>query len=306
MNTPANHPSALGALSAIAAFLIWGLTPIYFKWVRAAAPLEILMHRIVWSFLFLLPLVLFFGHWDDLIKALRTRRTLGILGITTLLVSCNWFLFIYAINSDQILQTSLGYYINPLINVLFGMIFLKERLRVAQWIAVGLAGAGVTYLTVQFGSLPWISLTLAVTFALYGLIRKVAPVGAMAGLTVETMLLALPALICLGYLHYNMSGVFLQLGIQMDLLLMCAALATAVPLLLFTYGARKIHFSTLGILQYIAPSSTFLLAVFVYGEPFEKTRLLTFILIWSALIIYSIDSIRFYRKNHSVRSTGTG
>ena len=306
MNQQTHHSSAIGAMNAIFAFLIWGLTPIYFKWIRVAAPLEILMHRIVWSFLFLLPLVLFFGHWEDFIQAIRVRQTRGILMVTTLLVSCNWFLFIYAINNDQILETSLGYYINPLINVLFGMIFLKERLRLAQWIAVGLAGAGVTYLTVQFGSLPWISLTLAITFGLYGLIRKVAPVGAMVGLTVETMLLFLPAVFYIGYLHHNGSGVFLHLGIRMDVLLMCSALVTAVPLLLFTYAARKINLSSVGIRQYIAPSSTFLLAVFVYGEPFDKTRLWTFILIWAALLIYSADSIRYYRKNHHTPSGASG
>lgn len=298
MSQGLRSPSVVGVANAVPAFLIWGLSPIFFKLLGAATPLEILMHRIVWSFLFLLPLILFLGRWDDFIKAITTGRTLGILVATTFLASSNWFIYIWAIYTNQILQASLGYYINPTINLFLGMIFLKERLRRAQWIAACLAGAGVAYLTFQFGELPWISLGLALTFGLYGLIRKVAPVGAMVGLTVETMLMFLPALMYLLLLHTDGSGVFFQMGFQLDALLMSTALVTTVPLLLFTNGARKIHLSTIGILQYIAPSVTFLLAVFVYGEPFEKVQLRAFICIWAAFCIYSVDSILYYRKNN--------
>lgn len=293
------HRTALGIASAVGAFLIWGLSPIFFKWLKAVPPFEILMHRMVWSFVFLMPLILFLGHWNAFKSALMNRRTMGILLGTTLLVSVNWFLFIWAINNNQILQTSLGYYINPLINVLLGRIFLKERLRRPQIIAVCIAAAGVGYLTFQFGRIPWISLTLAFTFGFYGLIRKTAPVGALEGLALETLLMSGPALAYLCYLNAAGGGAFFRMGPRIDFLLMGTALVTALPLLLFTEGARRIFFSTVGILQYIAPSSTFLLAVFVYGEPFSTAKLWTFILIWTALVLYSADSVLYYRRYHS-------
>ena len=294
---PSQPDTMAGVLSAVSAFLIWGLTPIYFKVLRYIPAFEILMHRIVWSFFFLLPLVLVLGRWHEFVKVLTTRRTLMILIGTTVLVSSNWFVFIWAINSDRILQTSLGYYINPLINVLLGMIFLRERLRPAQVAAVILAAIGVVYLTVEFGSLPWIALFLAFTFGFYALVRKIAPVNALVGLTVETLLLSLPAIAYLFYLDSHSVGAFLRMDIKTDVLLMSAALVTALPLLLFTYGARKIHLATLGILQYIAPSCTFALAVFVYNEPFRLAQVWTFILIWTALIIYSVDSVMYYRRH---------
>jgi chloramphenicol-sensitive protein RarD len=290
--------SPAGIAYAVGAFLIWGTTPIYFKLLQGVPAFEILMHRMIWSFLFLLLLVICGRRRRELAAALRAPRTLAILLGTTALVSTNWFVFIWAINSDRILQTSLGYYINPLINVLLGMLFLKERLRRPQALAVLLAAAGVIYLTVEIGRLPWIALILAFTFGFYGLIRKVAPVSALVGLTVETMLLTLPAAIYLIHLDARGGGSFLRMGASMSLLLTGTALVTALPLLLYTTGARKIHFTTVGLLQYIAPSCTFLLAVFVYGEPFRKTQLLTFVLIWSALAIYTVDLIRHHRRRH--------
>ena len=288
--------SLLGVASATTAFLIWGLTVIYFKAIRAVPAIEILMHRIVWSCLFLLILVLIMKKWPEFKQVLKTGRILLILLVTTVIVASNWFVFIWAINSDQILQTSLGYYINPLVNVLLGMIFLKERLRLPQMVSVLLAAISVTYLTFQYGRLPWISLYLAFSFGFYGLIRKVAPVGALIGLTVETLLLLLPALGCLIYFDSVGAGAFLRVDIKTDVLLMCAALITAPPLLFFTAGARRLHLATVGILQYIAPSCTFLLAVFIYQEPFKMAQLWTFVLIWSALVIYSTDSVIYYRK----------
>ena len=286
----------VGVAYAVGAFLIWGFTPIYFKTLKSIPAFEILMHRMVWSFIFLLPLVFFLGRRREMAQVLKTPRSLLILLATTLIVGSNWFVFIWAINNDQILQTSLGYYINPLINVLMGMVFLKERLRRPQIVAVLLAAVGVACLTVSIGEPPWIALFLAVSFSAYGLIRKVAPVNPLVGLTIETMLLSVFALAYLANLYLNGSGAFLRTGVPNSILLMCAALVTAVPLLLFTSGAKRIHFSTLGILQYIAPSGTFILAVFVYAEPFRTAQLVTFLFIWSALVIYSVDSIVFYRK----------
>ncbi len=292
----APQESLSGAACAVGAFLIWGLSPIYFKTLRAVPAFEILMHRMVWSFLFLLPLVALTRRRKELKAALASRRTILILLVTTLLVSGNWFVFIWAINNDLILQTSLGYYINPLINVVLGLVFLNERLRPAQVVAVSLATIGVLYMTIEIGRPPWISLFLAFSFGFYGLIRKVAAVNALVGLTVETLLLSFPATIYIIYTYVHGGGAFLRGDTRIDLLLLAAALVTALPLLLFTVGARRIHFSTIGILQYMAPSCTFLLAVLVYGEPFRTAQLLTFLLIWSALLIYTVDSVVYYRQ----------
>ncbi len=288
--------SSTGVACAVGAYLIWGLNPIYFKVLQAIPAFEILTHRMVWSFAFLLPIVLLMGRWPEFKSVVTNGRTLLILLVTTVLVSGNWFVYIWAINSGKILQTSLGYYINPLINVLLGMVLLRERLRPAQAVAVCLAAIGVIYMTVQIGVLPWIALFLAFSFGFYGLIRKVAPVNALVGLTVETLLLSIPATAYLVYLNVNNSGAFLQGGPRVDMLLICSALVTALPLLLFTTGARKIHFITIGILQYIAPSCTFLLALFIYNEPFRRAQLLTFALIWLALAIFTIDMVVHHRR----------
>jgi len=292
--------SPFGVASATSAFLIWGLTPIYFKAIRAVPAFEILLHRIVWSCLFLILLVLIMKKWPEFKQVIKNGRTLLILLATTVIVASNWFVFIWAINHDKILQTSLGYYINPLVNVLLGMIFLKERLRHPQLVSVLLAGIGVAYLTIQYGKLPWISLYLAFSFGFYGLIRKVAPVGALIGLTVETLLLLLPALGYLVYFDAIGVGAFFRVNFKTDILLLSAALITAPPLLFFTTGARRLHLSTIGILQYIAPSCTFLLAIFIYHEPFQMTQLWTFGLIWSALLIYSTDSVLYYRRLNAI------
>ncbi len=294
-STPSKE-AIIGVISASAAFLIWGFSPIYFKVLRVVPAFEILMHRVVWSLLFLLPLILISGQWNEFKAVIKSYRTMLILIVSTILVATNWFIFIWSINNNQILQTSLGYYINPLVNVLLGMIFLKERLRPARAAAVIIAGLGVLYLTVHYGKLPWISLTLAVTFAFYGLIRKVAPVDALVGLTVETLILFLPALGYLVYLDTAGMGSIFRMSVRIDILLICTVFVTAPPLLFFTIGARKIHLATLGILQYIAPSCTFLLAVFIYNEPFTTVQVWTFGMIWSALIIYSVDSVLEYRK----------
>jgi chloramphenicol-sensitive protein RarD len=289
--------SWIGLGCAVPAYLIWGLSPIYFKALIQVPPFEILMHRMIWSFLFLIPLVMVLNSHRRAFGAIfRAPKTLLILLGSTLLVGFNWFLFIWAINNDHILQTSLGYYINPLLNVLLGTIFLGERQRPLQMVAVILAAAAVLYLTVQQGRFPWVALALAFSFSFYGLLRKVAPVGALEGLTVETLLLSCPALIYLLWLDRLGGGAFLHLGGRTDLLLAGTALVTAVPLLLFTMGARRLNLTTIGFLQYIAPSCTFLLAVFHYGEAFARTQLFTFATIWIALVIFTIDALVYYRK----------
>jgi len=226
---------------------------------------------------------------------LRTPRTLLVLMVTTLLVSVNWLLYIWAVNAGYLLQASLGYYINPLVNVLLGMVFLKERLRRPQALAVLLACAAVAFRTVSDGQFPWIALALAFSFGIYGLIRKVAPVGPLVGLTVETLLLTPIGGAYLIYLERQDAGALFHGDLALDALLIGTGLITAFPLLFFNLAARRINLSTVGLMQYIAPSGMFLLAVLAYGEPFTGVQAWTFALIWAALALYSIDSVRAYR-----------
>ncbi len=290
------HETVAGVLYAGSAFLVWGLSPVYWKAMRSVPALEIVTHRVVWSFLFLVMLTLVQHRWGEFKDVLKTPRTLLILALTTLLVSCNWLLYIWAVNAGFMLQASLGYYINPLVNVLLGMVFLKERLRRPQALAVLLACAAVVYRTVSYGELPWIALTLGFTFGLYGLIRKVAPVSSLAGLTIETLLLTAPGMVYLTVLEFQEAGALFHVSRSLDMLLIGTGVFTAVPLLFFNLGARRINLSTVGLMQYIAPSGMFLLAVLVYEEPFTAAQVWTFLLIWTALAIYSIDSVRTYRR----------
>ena len=290
-----------GLACAVPAYLIWGTSPIYFKLIKTVPAFEILMHRVVWSFVFLVPVVLLAGRWNEFKDAIRHRRILLPLCASTCLVGFNWFLFIWAVNTDRVLQTSLGYYINPLVNVLLGVLFLRERLRGLQAIAVVLAGIGVANLVIFYGRIPWISLALAISFGFYGLIRKTAPVGAVVGLTVETMILTPAALAWIVLLEREGRGAFLHGGPTHTLLLVAAALVTALPLVLFTQGARTLRLATMGILQFIAPTCTFLLAVFLWGEPLSRLQLLTFVFIWTALALYSVDSVALYRRKRISR-----
>ena len=288
--------STFGVIYAGLAFVIWGLSPVYWKALGAVPVLEITMHRVIWSFLFLVGLILLQRRWPEFAVVLKNGRMLLTLLSTAILVSANWLLYIWAVNNNYMLQASLGYYINPLVNVVLGLLFLRERLRRPQILAVMLAASGVLYLTISFGEFPWISLTLALSFGLYGLIRKVAPVGALVGLAVETMLLSPPAVIYLVYLNSQGADTILRVSLKLDLLLIGCAPLTAAPLLFFTLGAKRLYLSTLGLMQYIGPSGMFLLAVFYYNEPFSTTQIWTFVMIWAALVIYSTDSVIYYRR----------
>jgi chloramphenicol-sensitive protein RarD len=292
----ARRETTAGVLYAGMAFLIWGISPVYWKAMQQVPAFEIVTHRVVWSFVFLIGLTLAQHRWDEFQRVFKTPRTMLTLTLTTLLVSGNWLLYIWAVNAGYMLQASLGYYINPLVNVLLGMVFLKERLRRPQALAVLLACAAVIFRTVSYGELPWIALTLGFTFGLYGLIRKVAPVGSLVGLTVETLLLTVPGIAYLVTLEGQGTGALFHGSRALDALLIGTGVFTAVPLLFFNLGARRINLSTVGLMQYIAPSGMFLLAVFVYGEPFTVVHLWTFALIWAALALYSIDSLRAYRR----------
>ncbi|HET9679947.1 MAG TPA: EamA family transporter RarD [Gammaproteobacteria bacterium] len=274
---------------ALAAFFFWGVAPIYFKWVQSVPAVEVLAHRIIWAVVFLLALIAVQRRWQELIAAIRTPGTVPMLMVSASFITVNWGLFIYAIQQDDILQTSLGYYINPLVNVLFGMLFFGERLRRLQWLAVVLAAGGTLVLALGADSVPWIALTLAVCFAFYGVIRKKVAVAAFSGLLIETTLL-LP--IALGYLLWlgsQNNGAF-GTGWSISLLLMLAGVVTTLPLLWFTSAAVRLPLSLLGFFQYIAPSVAFVLAVFVYDETFTMAHAATFTCIWLAIILFSVDS----------------
>ncbi len=276
-----------GIFYALAAYLIWGFLPLFWKAVQVATPLEILSHRIVWSLLLLVGILGIQQRWGWLAPALRDRRTLGTFLLSALLLGINWLVYIWAVNIGHIVEASLGYFINPLVNVVFGVIFLQEQMRPGQWLAVGLAALGVLYLTVTLGAPPWVGLTLAFSFAGYGLLRKTARLNALEGLTFETAFLFLPALAYLLYLGGTGQGVFGVESGKLTALLLLSGVFTALPLLLFAAGARRIPFSLVGILQYIAPTIQFLLGVYLYGEPFSLARLVGFGLIWLALALYS-------------------
>ena len=285
-----------GLLLGLSAYLLWGVLPLYFKALAQVRPTEIVAHRIVWSLIFLAALVTASRRWPTIRAALGTSRVMMILMVTALLIGVNWLVFIHAVVNGHVLEGSLGYYLNPLVNVLLGVVLLKERLSPAQIFATLLAGAGVAVLAAGAGSGLWISLTLAATFALYGYVRKVAPVDALEGLSIETAMLAPIALGWLIWVGQAGTGGFGQFGLTVDLMLALGGAITAIPLLLFTAAARRLPYSTLGFLQYIAPSLQFLLAVLVFGEPLTTPHVICFGAIWTALVIFTLDGWRGVAK----------
>ncbi|MFH1749050.1 MAG: EamA family transporter RarD [Planctomycetota bacterium] len=280
----------LGVIYGVTAYGLWGVFPVYFKAIESVPTLEVLAHRIIWSVVFLLLLIMLRGGMREVRQAVKSRRTLLTLCATTCLIACNWGLFIWAVANDKLLQSALAYFINPLISVMLGFVFLRERLRAWQSFSVALATVAVVFLTISSGALPIIALIMACTFGMYGLLRKTAQVEALAGLTIETGLLAPIALIFLIHEMVQGRAVFAAQSLQFDLLLIAAGVVTAVPLLWFAQAARRLRLATLGFLQYLAPTGHFLLAVLVYGEAFPTTHLIAFIVIWIALLIYSIDT----------------
>ncbi len=283
-----------GILFGIGAYALWGLFPIYWKLLQHVPALQLLGHRIGWSFLLLLAVIFVTRQWTDF-RARLDRRTFLIYSLAALLIGVNWLTYVWAVNAGHIVETSLGYFINPLLSVLLGVVFLRERLRPIQWIPVGLATAGVLYLTFVYGKLPWIALTLAFTFGLYGLVKKLAPLGSLYGLTFETGILFLPALAYLMISETNGTGAFLRTGLTSDLLMFGAGVVTTIPLLLFASAARSIPLTIVGLLQYIAPTLQFLLGVLVYKEPFDQTRLIGFSVVWIALIVFWVENYLAHR-----------
>lgn len=292
-----------GYLYAIGAYLAWGFLPIYWKGLQGIPALEILSHRIVWSLVFICLLLTVKRHWHWLHSALRSPRIMITFLATAVILSINWGTYIWAVNADQVVETSLGYFINPLISVLLGVIFLHERLRHWQWVSVAVAAIGVLYLTLIYGSLPWIALTLAFSFGFYGLIRKTAALDALEGLALETAWIFLPALAIIMFSELSGNGALGQRELSTTLLLIGAGLATAVPLLWFGMAARRIPLTSIGILQYLAPTCQLMIGVFLYKEPFDTNQLIGFCLIWLALLIYTSESISHTRKLRNQRKT---
>jgi chloramphenicol-sensitive protein RarD len=280
-----------GLLYAALAYIAWGLFPVYFKQLVQVNAFEVVMHRMVWSFVFLMGVLLVLKRWAWLRDVARQPRVLLAFALSALLLSANWSVYVWAVQNAHVLDASLGYFILPLVNVAMGFAFLRERPRPVQWLAVAVAASGVLWLTLQAGRLPWVALVLAGTFGTYGLLRKVAKLGALEGLTLETLLLLPMAVALLGWWTWHGQGALVQ-GDPVTLgWLLLAGPLTAIPLLLFAAGARRIPLATMGLLQYISPSLQMLLGVWLYGEPFEPARAIGFYLIWAALAVYSAEGL---------------
>jgi len=289
-----------GILYAALAYVAWGLFPLYFKQVAQVPSLEVVMHRTLWSLVFVFAVLAVRRQWAWMAAVVRQPRVLGAFALSAVLLSGNWLTYVWAVQNHHVVDASLGYFILPLVNVALGFAFLHERPRPGQWLAVAVAAAGVLWLTVQAGRLPWIALVLALSFGFYGLLRKVAVLGALEGLALETLVLAPVAAAVLGWWAWQGQGALLQADAPTLGWLLLAGPLTAVPLLLFAAGARLIPLATLGILQYISPSLQFALGVWVFHEPFQPARLAGFVLIWAALCVYTAEGWWAGRRSAAV------
>lgn len=286
-----------GPLAAALAYILWGLFPLYIKQIAHVDALEVVAHRSVWSLVLLLALLAALRRFAWLREALRKPRVLGAFALSAALLSVNWLVYVWAVSNERVLDASLGYFINPLFNVMLGYVVLHERPRPWQWAAVALAAAGVLWLALGAGQFPWVALTLAASFGLYGLLRKTATLGAMEGLTLETLLLAPLAAGLLLWLGWQGQGAFAQGDAATTGWLLLAGPVTAVPLLLFAAGARRVTLATLGLLQYLGPTIQFLLGIYLYHEPFDPQRGIGFALIWAGLLLYSGEGLWRYRRD---------
>lgn len=290
-------PSSLvGVAFGLGAFCLWGLMPVLFKSMQHVPPVEILSHRIVWSLLGVGGILILAGQGPTLLTVLANRKAMSRLLLSTTVITVNWLLFIWAVNNGHVLQASLGYYLNPMLNVLLGVVILKERLTRAQWLAVVLVIGALAAFTIGLGEFPWISVTLALAFSIYGLARKTMPVGAAEGLAIETSILFPAAFAYLIYLGWTGEGHFLTEGWEMNLLLIGAGVATAIPLVMFAAAARRLRYATVGFLQYITPTIQFMLAVLIYGETFTDAHVMTFALIWVGIAIYTFETMRTRKR----------
>lgn len=284
-----------GLLYGIGAYAAWGIFPLYWKMLRQVAVIEVISHRVLWSSVMLLAYVAIRGQAPSLRSSLATPGVVRVYALASALIAVNWLCFIWAVSAGFIVEASLGYFINPLLSMLIGVFVLGERLRRAQWAAVALAATGVLYITVTHGTLPWISLLLATTFATYGLVKKRAPLGSVHGLAVETGLLAIPALAVLVWSDVFAGGAFLHGEPSVDAMLVGAGAVTIAPLLMFASAAQRIPLLWIGILQYIAPTLQLVIGVLVYGEAFPRERAVGFSFVWAALLLFAVDGVRAHR-----------
>ena len=291
-HTLEKNSSRNGAFSAISAYVLWGFAPLYFKLLTDIAAGEILMHRVIWSSVILLVMIIVMRKWSQLVAVFKQPKLIFHLSLSAGFLAVNWFLFIWAVNNDHLLDASLGYYINPLFNVVLGMLFFQERLRRTQLIAVALAFIGVLIQLVALGTLPLISIVLAATFGIYGLIRKKLAVNSFVGLFIESLLMLPLAVIYWCYFINSSTSNMMLNSSNLNVILIMAGIVTTAPLLFFTAAAKRLTLSTLGFFQYLGPSIMFILATFYYQETLQTAELMTFICIWAALAIYSIDSLK--------------
>lgn len=303
-NTGGLKPEKAGFFAALAAFASWGLLPLFWKQLEDVPALETLCHRIVWSLVFVFAVLVVQKRLREIPEIIRQPRIAGLLVLSGIAVGVNWLIFIWAVNVERVLEVSLGYYINPLMTIFLGFIFFRDKLRPIQWLAIGIAAAGLAYQLALFGKLPLAGLGLATSFAFYGLIRKVTPVGAIPGLFVETLVLAIPALVYLLFLSSNGEGAFLTGSVRRDFFLVATGAATSIPLFCFAYGARRLRLVSVGIIQYISPTITFFLGAFLYGEPLTMTQIITFSCVWTAVVLYTAESVMAARRSVPPRTNG--
>jgi chloramphenicol-sensitive protein RarD len=285
-----------GILYGIGAYLTWGIFPIYWKWLHTVPAIQLISHRIIWSFVLLASIVFVTHQWKAFRSAALSPRVVLIYLASAILLSINWLTYVWAVNAGFVVETSLGYFINPLLSVLLGVLFLREKLRPWQLVLIGLAAVGVVYVAFSYGQFPWIALTLAISFGIYGLVKKTAPLGSLYGLTLETGLLFLPAVGFLIYMEGTGQGAFLHSGSAADLLMVGAGVVTTIPLLMFASAAQRIPLSTVGVLQYITPTMQFLLGVLLYHEPFNRSHLIGFSIVWIALIFFWLEGFLAGRR----------
>lgn len=290
------HHNVQGPFCAILSFLLWGLLPIYWKQLKSVSPFEILCHRICWAFVFLLLLSIAGKRLLKIVDVFQSKKQFLLLLLSTVTVWSNWYLYIWGVNNNHILDTSLGYYINPVGNMLLGIFLFKEKMSRLELLAVILVAAAVLFITIAGGYFPWLALAVAFTFCLYGMIHKLMGLSALTALMMETMILAIPSFIYLLIIGHQGQGAFGHSSMSIQALLMGAGVVTGLPLLLFIFAANKIRLSTLGFIQYLAPTGQFLIGFFLYKEPLNIPLMCTFVVIWCAIILFSIGSVRRMRR----------
>lgn len=296
MGSSSSGSKTWGVIYGMLAFLAWGLLPVYWKLLNGMPAYEILAHRIFWSFIFVGAILLFSKRLGKIKEAFKDRRSIVFIVLSSILIGINWFVYIWAVNANHIVESSMGYYINPLMSILLGTLVLKEKLNLWQYVALAFAALGVLSITIQYGSIPWVALVLAITFALYGLCKKMINVDSAVGLALETLMLVPFSFAFLVFIQVQGTAAFLNSTLPVTLLLICSGIATATPLLWFAKGAKRVELSTIGFLQYISPSISLTLGIIVFKEQFSAAHMISFSFIWAGLAIYSISQLGIFKR----------